>query len=289
MCRLALMNANILQVLSQQDLANLFMYLEKVQGGDGNGVAALWQETARVKIRKGITLTTAQAAQHLVAFSQAQADWLLYHTRLASSGHPTTRNCHPFQAGKLALAHNGHDKTWASLGRRLGITDSEFITRMWGRLSLPLETLMNVEGVFLGFHGSFPFVVKSRYFTDLVLAVNRSAGALLFVSQLPQVYRNRFDEVIELGHFMWLGVSPLDLDRLTRPRWENSNHLANPPARPEHDLSSANRRRSTEAAELTIEELRAFLEKVEARQKNSASAPVSAPLPSLPSSSDPTA
>ena len=288
MCRLALMNANILKILDQQELADVFAHLEHTQGGHGNGCAALWQETARVTIRKGVTLTAAQAAHHLVTFNQANANWLLYHTRLASSGRMTSRNCHPFQAGKLTLAHNGHDRTWASLGNRLGITDSECMTRMWGRLPLPLDALQESDGVFLGFRGAFPFVVKTRAYADLVLAVNRATGALLFVSELPQVYYDRFDDVIEVGRFTWLGVSPLDLNLIPR-RWQYEDSFG-PSFCHSYDVTSSpnstrplsqnplsvRRSASTKAAQITMEDLRAFL----AKQKGSDE------FPALPPPSD---
>ncbi len=275
MCRLALMNANVLQLLGQQELADLFASLERAQGGHGNGCAALWQEATRVAVRKGITLTAAKAAHHLVTFGQADANWLLYHTRMASSGYKTTQNCHPFQAGKLTLAHNGHDDLWSNLGSRLGITDSECITRMWGRLSLPLEALLESDGVFLGFRGAFPFVVKASTYTDLVLAVNRAVGAVLFVSQLPRIYHAHFDEVIDVGRFTWLGASPLDLNLIPRRRlYVRSWGLATSDAygvssaattgAVEQDLLSVHRHAGNARDQITIEELRAFLAKDEA-------------------------
>lgn len=281
MCRLALMNANILQVLSQQELADVFSTLEQAQGGHGNGCAALWQETAHVKIRKGLSLSANKAAQHLSSFAQAGADWMLYHTRWASSGRKTSQNCHPFQSGNVTLAHNGHDWTWARLGRQLGITDSECITRIWGRLALPLDTLMEASGVFLGFQGAFPFVVKTQSYTDLVLAVHHKTGALLFISQLPPAYVDRFDEVIDLGRFTWLGVSPLDLKSLPRlqryEHWFHQNYDA-PSFSPQPRIVAKDARETasqhprTDAAEITLDDLRAYLAKIDARQEKAPTA-----------------
>lgn len=277
MCQLALMNANILQICSLQDLADLFAQLEKALGGHGNGCAALWQKTERVKISKGMHVTTSASAKYLVTAAQAGADWLVFHTRLASCERQISQNCHPFQAGKVTLAHNGHDRVWANLGSHLGITDSECITRMWGRIPLPIESLQEADGVFVGFHGSRPFVVKGQSYRNLVLAVNHEVGALLFVSHLPQAYRTRFDEVIEIGRFTWLGATPLDLRAIPRCRqygYPSRRKTSSRGATPlEESLLPAVDHMRTEAAEFTIEELRAYIAKMESRRKGSTSVP----------------
>jgi hypothetical protein len=274
MCHLALMNTGALQVLGQPGLADLLTALERGQKGHGTGVAALWQETARVSICKGIALTAVQAAGHLVTFGQADADWLLYSTDRTNGGRTGAPRCQPFQAGQLTLAHHGQDGTWARLASHLGLTASEFITQMWGRVPLPLEALMEVHGVFLGFRGAFPFVVKTSPLLDLVLAVNRAADALLFVSHLPQDCRERFDEIIDLGRFLWLGVSPLDLNLLPRrEQSSNSNQVASPrqtpPAFSEQDgpAAGALTGAETESARIPPLDLRALLANVKARKE----------------------
>ncbi len=293
MCHLALMNTGALQVLGQPGLVDLLTALERGQKGHGTGVAALWQETARVTLRKGMALTTVQAARHLVTFGQAEADWLLYHTRRTNCGRTGAPHCQPFQAGKLTLAHHGQDGTWAPLASHLGLTASEFITQMWGRVPLPLEALMEVHGVFLGFRGAFPFVVKTSPLLDLVLAVNREAHALLFVSHLPQDCRERFDEIIDLGRFLWLGVAPLDLNLLPRrePSSSSNRQVASPrqtppPAFSAQDGPAAGERTGAERARITPADLRAFLANVKARKEDPI--PASSARSTCPPSADPT-
>ncbi len=204
MCRLALMNRAAIDLLGA-DVASFFAGLESTQGGDGNGIAALWSKTGEVKIRKGLTFTTAQAAAKVAAYATSGADWVLFHTRRATSGGKTTRHCQPFQSGQLVLAHNGHAYVWHKLGASLGISDSECITRVWSRLDIPLAALEDVEGVFLGFHYGYPFVIKGGFYDALTVSVQEKTGAILFASELDESLRLRFDHTIEAGRFLWSG------------------------------------------------------------------------------------
>lgn len=209
MCRLALMNRAAIFLLDTE-LAALFARLERSMGGDGNGLAALWSETGAVKIHKGLTITTAQAAAKAAAYADGGADWVLFHTRLATSGERTSRSCHPFKSGQLVMAHNGHSHVWHMLGASIGISDSECITRMWSRLRLPLASLEDVEGVFLGFHSGSPFVVKGRFYDDLTVSLHEETGAVLFASELDWPFCRLFDHTVEAGRLHWSG-EPLNI------------------------------------------------------------------------------
>jgi hypothetical protein len=221
MCRLALMNRAAAQRLGP-NLAALFTDLELSMGGHGNGVAALWSETAEVSVRKGLTLTATQAAARVLMYADCGADWMLFHTRLATSGGRASRYCHPFKSGRLVLAHNGHSFVWDELGSSLGISDSECITKCWSRLRLPLSTLEEVDGVFLGFRSGAPFVVKGYDYDDLTVSVKMAespyekTGAILFASELPETLRCLFDQTVEVGHLLWFG-GELDI-REVQPR-----------------------------------------------------------------------
>src|SRR5690348_5634487 len=97
MCRLMLLNAAAVRLFSPRELVAVLQELEASLGGDGNGVAALWPATARVKVRKGLTLTPDATARTIEGFVQQGAEWLLYHARMATAGPRTARNCHPFR------------------------------------------------------------------------------------------------------------------------------------------------------------------------------------------------
>lgn len=211
------MNAAATRLFAPDELSAFFQDLEDLQGGDGNGTAALWPEDGKVKVSKGITLTAAAAAKKVKSFAEQEAEWLLYHTRFATGGPKSSRNCHPFQHGKLTLAHNGHDFEIGHLGHSIGVTDSECLALLWARLSIPLEDLILVSGVFIGFFDGMPFVVKGESYSDLVVAVAEDCGAVLFASELPRVYRDHFDRVIEIGSpFVWDGQAALNLVAVPR-------------------------------------------------------------------------
>jgi hypothetical protein len=148
-----------------------------------------------------------------ISYVNDGADWILFHTRFATSGGFTSRSCHPFRSGQLVMAHNGHSFTWDKLGASIGISDSECITHAWSRLHLPIEALGEVEGVFIGFQGRNPFVVKGTSYNDLTVSVHEKTGAILFVSDLNWLYRCLFDHTVEVGRFLWSG-GPLDISKV---------------------------------------------------------------------------
>lgn len=215
MCRLALFNRQAAELLANwQGLEYIFGRLETSFGGHGNGIGALWDD-GRVKMQKGLSLTTSKAAQGIERYVQQKADWMLFHTRRASSSAIADRHCHPFHYGQIVLAHNGHDQAFARLGRATHITDTECIARAWARIHFPLSTLAELSGVFIGFQQTAPFVIKGSPHSDLIAAWHRASGAVLFASELPSfLSRGVFDEVVEINRIAWYGreldVSTLD-------------------------------------------------------------------------------
>ena len=219
MCRLMLLNRQAVEYLeSWGALDAMLTQLERSFGGHGNGVAALWSETGRVKVQKGVKLSTEEATRVLSRASARGADWLLFHTRRASSSAIGDQHCHPFQAGQITLAHNGHDPDFARLGRSIGITDTECIAKTWGRLHIPLAALDECIGVFIGFQGGAPFVVKGSRYSDLVAAWHKSSGAVVFASELPSwMVDGVFDQVLEVKRLAWFGraLDPVTLDAVS--------------------------------------------------------------------------
>jgi hypothetical protein len=213
MCRLALMNQQAVMLLGKE-LDVLFVHLEKKLGGDGNGIGLLY-DSGRVKVRKGVNFQATHAAGEIRFAAKCGLSWAMFHTRLATTSRVAAKFCHPFEQGKLVLAHNGHDDLFARLGALVGKSDSAYIARTWATRHLPLEALQQRCGVFLGFHEGHPFVVKGQPAKDLVLAYHNETGALLFASQLPDELHARFDGCIQIGKFIWQGEL-LDLDAIER-------------------------------------------------------------------------
>jgi len=207
------MNQQAVLLMGKQ-LDTLFEHLEKALGGDGNGIGLLY-EAGETKVRKGVRFQAAQAAGEIRFGARLGASWALFHTRLATNACVAARTCHPFQYGKMVLAHNGHDHLFARLGAMTGKSDSASIAETWGRGHRSVASLWNRCGVFVGFQQGHPFVVKGLIQKDLVLAHHRETGALLFVSQLPDELRAHFDTCIDIGRLLWQG-EPLILSEIER-------------------------------------------------------------------------
>ncbi len=214
MCRLMLLNREAVSLLENWGVLHAMLkQLECSFGGHGNGVAALWSQSERVSVQKGVKLRTEEAAHLLSRSAGRGADWMLFHTRRASSSVIADCHCHPFRSGKLTLAHNGHDAAFARLGQSIGVTDTELIARTWTRLRLPLAALDACTGVFIGFQRDAPFVIKGSPYSDLVAAWHRKTGAVVFASELPPwLAEGAFEQVVEVRRLAWFGRT---LDRLT--------------------------------------------------------------------------
>ncbi|HEY7419236.1 MAG TPA: hypothetical protein VH593_28900 [Ktedonobacteraceae bacterium] len=205
MCRLTLMNRAAVTLLAPY-LEELFMYLETTLGGHGNGVAGLWMDRRTTSTRKGVGFTAIQAAACAESYARRGADWILFHTRRATSSPIFDQHCHPFQARRLILAHNGHDEQFAKLGKAIGISDSECITRAWANMRFPLPALATRSGVFIGFAQDYPFVVKGQKSGDLLAGWNEETGSVLFASELPsRLLEGIFDQIVAISTIQWFG------------------------------------------------------------------------------------
>jgi hypothetical protein len=104
MCRIAFIQRpqGVSPELYEGVLKAVFTVLELSNGGHGNGVA-IPDRKGKIKIIKGVNYSPCQAAK-----DSANAPWVLFHTRLATSGGIKDEMCHPFSLGTWgALAHNG--------------------------------------------------------------------------------------------------------------------------------------------------------------------------------------
>jgi hypothetical protein len=103
MCRIAFtVKPKIKSEIYEGVLAAVFATLELSNGGHGNGIA-FPNRKGKIKIIKGVNYRPHEAAR-----DAAGAPWVLFHTRLASSGGISDEMCHPFPLGFWgALVHNG--------------------------------------------------------------------------------------------------------------------------------------------------------------------------------------
>lgn len=190
MCRMLLANRKGIEELKLtlaaipgcSTLEKYLRDLELRDGGQGNGYALL-KDGRLVRLEKGVNLAVGTIAK---VMETEDYDWVLFHTREASTGSVSDANCHPFRvSGKaeLVAAVNGNEKSVMELARAAGgITDSEFILKLVAEMGLPLkETLAIFESNFFGFYNGRPFVKKGN--RDM-LTWEKGEG-LVFASDFP--------------------------------------------------------------------------------------------------------
>lgn len=103
MCRIAIGPANL---FSKSELKRIFSYLEKSNGGHGNGV---W--TSDGNVTKGLKLSPKAVA---AVVKRSKGDKFVFHTRLSSVGGVTEEGLHPVKAGNGYLIQNGTFAAWRS-------------------------------------------------------------------------------------------------------------------------------------------------------------------------------
>lgn len=190
MCRMLLANREGIVKLKEalaaipgcSTLEKYLRDLELRDGGQGNGYALL-KDGRVVRFEKGVNLGVETIAR---VMETADYDWILFHTREASTGSVSDANCHPFRASgkaELVAGVNGNEKEVAALAKAAGgITDSEFIIRLVAEMGLPLrETLSIYESNFFGFYNGKPFVKKGN--RDMLTWIK--GKATVFASDLP--------------------------------------------------------------------------------------------------------
>lgn len=190
MCRLLLANREGIDELkralsSVEGCSTLEQYLRDLElrdGGQGNGYA-LVKDGRLTRLEKGVNLGVEAVAK---VMETAEYDWILFHTREASTGSVSDANCHPFLVtgkAEIVAAVNGNEKSVMELARAAGgITDSEFILKLVAEMGMPLkETLSIYESNFFGFYNGKPFVKKGN--RDM-LAWKKGKG-IVFASDFP--------------------------------------------------------------------------------------------------------
>ncbi|SRR6266568_5139511 len=200
MCRLALFSNEFFIETGKKDMLDQFNYLEKAMGGSGNGCAVL-SGSGKVYIYKGCEISNESIVDWLDRKFKDGCLYGLYHTRMATHGPACRANCHPFKHGKYTVAHNG-----VAMHERIGnLTDSEVVVLAVSKgNSEPLE-FENFSGVWIGFKGKLPFLVKGASYTDLVYCRYQNTGAWMFTSVTSSKLEKRLVVSDELGKAYWYG------------------------------------------------------------------------------------
>lgn len=193
MCRLAMMNnAGIRYIENKYGLENLFDHLERQLGGHGNGICFIYNDGSYF-IRKGVKLTNEDIAEE-VLMKINHLKWIIYHTRLASIGVISDRNCHPFENNGRVMAMNGTEREYTVVNKNL--TDTENILIATKNIT---KGTREYGSVFLGYENGKVFANKNYGSLEYMPCKN---GGRVFASTFPMEYYIR-DTIYEAPqHFV---------------------------------------------------------------------------------------
>lgn len=191
MCRLALINNfGIKHIEDLYGLKELFDYLENQLGGHGNGYCIIYKDGS-YKVDKGVKLNNYTIAE-IILKNINNIKWIIYHTRLASVGNISDRNCHPFVNNGDVLAMNGTEINYKVIDKNL--TDTENILLSSNNI---ITDTRKYKSVFLGYKDGKVFANKNCGSLKYIPCKN---GGKIFASSFPSVYY-KYDTVYEAPQY----------------------------------------------------------------------------------------
>lgn len=197
MCRLVLMNKNgEREIEKKYGLINYFDYLEQSYGGHGNGISLL-RNGKVILLQKGVNLTVRDISRII---KKINYDWCIFHTRYASVGAKTDKNCHPFMIGTEVMAMNGTESSEKLLIKSRDITDTEAILCVKEKFNLEIPALKNLSGIYVGFSKGNPYVVANNT-RNIKLMFNKDNNSIVFASEFPDKLKNNI--YAAKGTFIW--------------------------------------------------------------------------------------
>ena len=212
MCRLALLNKEgINYIESNYGLTEFFNYLEASQGGDGNGYCIIY-DNGKASIKKGIALTNEEITADILKDYQ-HIKWVLYHTRLASMGNISNKNCHPFRCGNNILMMNGTEG-----GIRAFIkdnkTDTETILNICIQLGVDIaKATKNLNSVFVGYSNGKVFAHRNNGSLEYL---HHNSKTIIFASEfLPEQYK---EDNIYISPLYWEEGQKIDTKQLKKAK-----------------------------------------------------------------------
>ena len=188
MCRLAMLNRQGIEYAEQNHkggITALFDCLENSYGGHGNGAAIIYQNK-KIEIIKGVCLTNDEIAEKILGDIK-RIEHVIYHTRLASMGNVSDKNCHPFRRNKNVLAMNGTEN-WIRPLVTKNETDTETILKMVTASNKNLvEVCKGLNSVFLGMYQGKMFATHGKGDLELL----QTGTAKIFASEFPKTWYNK--------------------------------------------------------------------------------------------------
>lgn len=205
MCRLALMNnEGIRHIEREYGLENLFNHLERQFGGHGNGICFIYNDGSYY-INKGVGLTNSEIAED-VLLKLRHLKWIIYHTRLASVGSISDRNCHPFSNNGRVMAMNGTERNCTMVNKNL--TDTENILLTTNNIT---KGTREYHSVFLGYENGKVFANKNYGSLEYIPCEN---DGKIFASSFPMEYY-KVDTIYEAPKYFVEGTK-VDNSMLTK-------------------------------------------------------------------------
>lgn len=199
MCRLVLMNKQgEKEIEDNYGLDNYLKYLENELGGHGNGYAIM-KNGKIIDYNKGIKLDVRDIATKI---KDTDYDWAIFHTRWASVGIKSDKNCHPFIRKNMVLAMNGTEKSVSFITDTTEMTDTESILDLINKYHLEISALKHFKSIFVGFKDGKPFVVANNTY-NLKILKNDKKKALVFASSFPYEFTKNIFEAKD--EFLWNG------------------------------------------------------------------------------------
>lgn len=218
MCRLFISNKKDFYAYDKANgILKLMKHLEKSCGGHGNGYALI-REGCVVQCRKGKKLTNEEIYHDIKGCKEW--DYVIYHTRIASSGDISDAGCHPFIStdNRNALAMNGTIPELADFANILRSVDSELVFRMVQGYTAK-ETclaLAQLDVIFVGLVNGLPYAVKGC--GDLVRWKLGARVTSFHASELPSDVPNNQILPCEAG-YIWLNETII-----RQPKKETKNY-----------------------------------------------------------------
>ncbi len=211
MCRLIMMNKNgEKEIEKNYGIENFLEYLENRMGGHGNGVSLL-KEGKVIFFKKGTNLSIKEISRII---RKRKYDWCIFHTRFASIGSKSDKNCHPFIIGDEVMAMNGTEMCESLLTNAKDITDTEAILNVKEKFNLEIPALMNLNSIFVGFSKGKPYVVANNAY-NIKLMYKKRDNAIVFASEFPKKFQRNIYEIKE--KFIWFGEN-IDISKFRKYR-----------------------------------------------------------------------
>lgn len=158
---------------------------------------ALMKKGRIIALDKGVKLSVKEIER---AIREHNYDWCIFHTRLASVGEKSDKNCHPFRRNTEVMAMNGTERSVDLVSKVKEITDTEAILDLKTMYKWELPALKNLSSIFIGFSRGKPYIVADNIY-NIKLLNNQKNNAIVFASDFPEKMKKNIYEPQE--EFVW--------------------------------------------------------------------------------------